>query len=406
MQKTIGILFGVVVCIGLLTGWWGNSPERIQAKYRNAMEKNDVKQLVAITASDELNIEHLNNVRDKDNNNIMIMALLKKKSPEVIAGLIQAGFDVSRHAPIMEIREWDKRSILTVAIESGYKAPVIQLLLEKGAWYSLDNISGLTPFQAALKKNDIEIIKLLLYCLKNDNRRLGDAFEATLAARNTEVLLLLFDNFRIPAHWFFPLAERCKSEEFDLILKIFTPEARTRLLSQCMQHLKSYDEKQVEFLLARGALPEGILLKQTGWLKTQSQDRQLKWLKLAFQEDNITLLSLFIKNGFDADSVDKNGKSLLMYAAESCGEQQRNVKNIYYLIDIGADPLYRERQGKRASDYAQNHVIKNFLLEAEMEIESPSIHIPPWQRRQPPSLRKKQMQNRQTKTPEGILEKW
>lgn len=242
---------------------------------------------------------------------------------ELAERFVAAGADVNA-------RDRFGNTALNIAARMGHK-DVISLLIGQGSDVVKPNLAGSTPLLRAVESDRRRAAKLLLEAGADPNTGNLKGIQPLTAAAfngNDRLVTLLLEHGADPAH-----ADRT---------------GKTAIIYAAGKGFTGV----VERLLEAGVtvdLTDSHDLTPLMWAAGHANDVPAK--------EALATIDLLLSRGADLDRRDDRGRNALMIAAERGHEDV-----VRHLMETGADPLVKDRDGKTAIDLAAKPSIR-FLLE-------------------------------------------
>ncbi len=244
------------------------------------------------------NVNNFNHMNIIDNENAV----------DILQFLLKKGYDVN-----------NCRNLNTVFVDFVMygSEEVVDFLLKNGADVNASCNYNLTPIFYAIEKGKNGMLKILIENgadVNVENTAGLNPLRKAYNSSNMEALEILLDN-------------EAKIDSRDV-------KGNTLLMD-----LSSKDNYEItEFFLKKGAD-----------VNAKNRKTGLTPLIIASSNGKLDNVKLFIKNGANINDVDKNGMTALMHASKP---ETTNLEIAEYLIQKGADPLIKDKKGKKALDYA------------------------------------------------------
>lgn len=235
-------------------------------------------------------------------------------------------------------RDAEMNTPLIIASLSGQN-DVVKFLIDNGSDVNETNYGNYTPLSAALSYRRLDTAKILI-----DNGAILDI--------ETHMLLV---GFRL-----YEIIDYCLSKNIDLSLTLHIAASSdlndmllylldkgvnidSRNASNSTSLMTSIDMQKfsnIKTLLSRGANPNAI------------DNNEKTPLMIACSKGNLDIIKLLIENGADINKQGFYDITPLMIAI-TFNKDNKNIEVIKYLLENGADVLLKDKQGKKAVDYAK-----------------------------------------------------
>ena len=241
---------------------------------------------------------------------------------ELAERFVAAGADISA-------RDRFGNTALNIAASMGHK-DVIGFLIGQGSNILKPNLAGSTPLLRAVENDRRRAAKLLLKAGADPNIGNLKGIQPLTAAAfngNDRMVALLLEHGADPTH---------KDRTGKMAIIYAAGKGFAGIVEQLLDAGVSVDAADVHDLTP------------LMWAAGHTNDVPAK--------EALATIDLLISKGAAIDRQDDRGRSALMIAAE-----RGHVGVVRHLMEAGADPLAKDRNGKRADDLAANESVRRLL---------------------------------------------
>jgi ankyrin repeat protein len=277
----------------------------------------------------------LTDIKDEKNNSLLHFAAVND-STEVANMLLLLGMKV-------DAVNDEGASPLIYAAETG-STEVARLLINNGA--DINQVFGdncLTPLSLAARCDSFALCDMLLQDQRTDvNARTKTGATALFYAAKGDCVDIVKLLIKKGAH--------LESEKLGQITPLYAA-------------IRHYAHRAAEVLLESGAVINKNIIEFINVNFTAQEQMRILVESYhhpfdAVRHKNLKALTYAITNGVDINSVNGQGKTLLLAAVESGNEEM-----VRYLVGLGANITLADNHGNRPLDVAQSASMQNILLE-------------------------------------------
>lgn len=229
----------------------------------------------------------------------------------------------------LEARDRSGSTVLLKAAAAGQEE-VVTLLLDRGAPLEQHNLKGSTALTLAVNGNHRKLVEALLErgaSIEPVNRASTTLLGAAAFNGSARIVRLLLEKGADPS----------------------APDAAGK--------------GPILYAAAKGFTPVVEALIEAGTDVNQAYGHDLTALMWAAghandvpEPEGLATVKLLVEKGARLDALDDRGRSALMIAAE-----RGHGLVVAYLLERGADPALRDREGKAAVDLASNQAVRDVL---------------------------------------------
>lgn len=341
-----------------------NETNVLQGTYtaRTAYSANGITPLIA-AAHSNLNPEvvrllvnagaNIEEVRGSGETPLM-EAISNNPNPEVALALLDLGANANNG--ISDVVSHRLTTLLLVAIERYRDEPkVIQALLNAGAEINIQAPYTPTPLGVAVRKGNLELIKMLLEAGADVNAWDGDGQTPLMIAESSNVDPEILQSLR-EANPYSTTLRLTREEFYSLVATGSANDVKAAVLAGAnVNATDEYSETPLMRAVAKNEQAEVVqVLLEAGadvhdmiWIAGS-------WTPLMFaaqSNKNPAIIKLLLEAGAEVNLDDLDGLTPLMLAAKS----NENPQVVLALLDAGADGKLRDKAGKTAFDYAKDN---------------------------------------------------
>ena len=307
----------------LLIGFGLSAPHAAVGGTDQLAQQPGSKQLLCQEVAQTFNIKGSDlNTRER---NFLLFDAAERGCTDLVPGLIEAGASITA-------RDRFGNTPLLIAARMGHRK-IVTYLLDQGSDVRHPNLAGSTALIRAVSSNRRRTAKLLLEAGADIDAVNSKGISALMAASfngNDRLVTLLLDNSADPG-----LVDRTgKGALIYAAGKGFTAIA-AMLLDAGVEANTRY----------------GNALTALMWAAGHSNDVPVA--------EGVETVRLLLARGARIDDADNRGRTPLMIAAE-----RGHAEIVAVLIEAGADPARRDKDGKSAADLARDEALRQRLADA------------------------------------------